>query len=128
MTTTSKLISNKSLVSLAIHTSVSPLKLANQKRSAIQNIYMEPSVKIEGDSDTQNTRVEEVRRKLTKSYSDPELKLVMNTEKTNHRKVQSSLHGIDESVEVKTRKLVIKNTKITQINLPRAVNETPVVN
>ena len=128
MTTTSKLISNKSLVSLAIHTSTSPLKLSNQKRSAIQNIHMEPSVKIEGDSDTQNTRVEEVKRKLTKSYSDPELKLVMNTEKMNHRKVQSSLHGIEESVEVKTRKLVIKNTKIAQINLPRAVNETPMVN
>ena len=67
-------------------------------------------------------------RKLTKSYSDPELKLVLKTEKTNHRKVQSSLQGIDESVEIKTRKLVITNTRVAQINLPRPFNETPVVN
>jgi hypothetical protein len=38
--------------------------------------------------------------------------------------VQSSLQGIDESVEVKKRKLVITNTRIAQINLPRPFNET----
>jgi hypothetical protein len=40
------------------------------------------------------------------------------TDKSNHRKVQSSLHGISEE-EVKPRKILISNSKAAKITLAK---------